>query len=573
MKNLKRLTAIMLAALSLATVCSACGGGGNPFITSDETQREVDENKSQLTVACYAGGYGRDWLDAAIARFEEKYAEQSFEADKKGVQIHVAPPSKSYANQSQATMDGMTESVFFTEQIFFNDYIINGKFLDISDIVTQSLSDVSGGKETCSIEDKLTVEQQKAYKAYNGKYYCLPHYESFGGLSIDADLFAQKNLYVASKTIGNDYDEFGCIKDEFGIKSNGPDGTPGTYDDGLPATYDEFFLVCDKMVDCGIDPFAWAGNFPEYFNLLMIALYADGAGAEGFSTTYDFDSNGKEVEIYDANMQKKKVVITNENAYLMKQQVAKYDAIDFARRIVENKASYVNSATAESSATHEATQRYFVASSKKAGFLIEGNYWYNEAKPVFEEMVSDKGDEKYSADNRNFQWIPLPRATSVAAKDYKITTVDRNYSCAFINANVQSDPVKEELSKLFLKFCYTKDSLVEFTIESGATKGLDYQLTEAEEAAMVAQLNTYEKSVWDFRSRANVLYPISDSKILINNQRSFNLIDADWTVTVGGAKHVTPYNAIKAGVSAADYFKAGWIAQNDWTEDFSVYFE
>ncbi len=570
MKKFKKVMAVAMAALSLATVCSACGGR-NPFIASDETQKDVDTSKTQLQVGCYAGGYGRAWLDAAIARFEAQYAQESFETDKKGVQIHV-DYQKSYANQSQATMDGMKQSVIFTEQIFFNDYIINGKFLDISDIVTQSLSDVSGGKETGKIEDKLTQEQQKAYKAYDGKYYCLPHYESFGGLSIDADLFAEKNLYVSNKSIGNDYDEFGCIKDEFGIKSNGPDGKSGTYDDGLPATYEEFFQVCDKMVDCGIDPFIWTGGFPEYVNLLPIALYADGAGAEGFSTTYDFDSNGKQVQVYDENMQKQNVVITNENAYLMKQQVAKYDAIDFMRKIVENDASYVNENAKSGACTHEGAQRYFIAGKKKTGFLIEGNYWYNEAKPVFEEMVSDKGDEKYSADNRNFQWIPLPRATSVAPNDYKITTVDRNYSCAFINANVQSDPVKERLSKLFLKFCYTKESLIEFTVESGATKGLNYQLTEAEEATMVSKLNTYEKSVWDFRSRANVLYPISDSQILINNQRSFNLIDADWTVTVNDAKHVTPYAALKAGVSVTDYFKAGWIKESDWTRSFSEYF-
>ncbi len=569
MKNWKKITAIVMATFSLATAFGACGGG-NPFVNSDETQREVDETKTQLHVGCYAGGYGREWLDAAIARFEKQYEGTPFEKEKTGVQVHV-DYQKSYANQSQATMDSMKQSVIFTEQIFFNDYIINGKFLDISEMVTGSLSDVSGGKEMGSIQDKLTEEQQKAYKAYDGKYYCLPHYESFGGLSIDVDMFKEYNLYVANQAIGNVYDEYGCIEDEFGNKSYGPDGKPNTYDDGLPATYEEFFKVCDKMVSCGIDPFIWPGGFPEYVNLLPIALYADGAGAEGFSTTYDFDSNGKEVQIYDKDMQKKNVVITNENAYLMKQQAAKYDAIDFVNQIAK-KAEYVSQYCESGACTHEDAQAYFVEGKEKIGFIVEGNYWYNEAKPVFEEMVSDKGDDKYSADNRNFQWIPLPRATKADPNDYKITTVDRNYSCAFINANVKSDPVKEELAKLFLKFCYTKESLIEYTVTSGTTKGVDYQLTETEEADMIAKLNTYEKSFWEFRSNANVLYPISDSKILINNQRSFNLIDADWTVTVGETKHVTPFDAIKDGVSAVDYFKAGWIGETSWTTDYSKYF-
>ena len=130
----------------------------------------------------------------------------------------------------------------------------------------------------------------------------------------------------------------------------------------------------------------------------------------------------------------------------------------------------------------------------------------------------------------------------------------------------------EEVAKLFLKFCYTKESLIEFTTTSGTTKGVDYQLTETEEADMIKSLNHYEKSFWDFRSKANILYPMSDSPILINNQRAFNLIDADWTVTVGESKHVTAYDAIKAKVSATDYFKAGWISEATWTNDYSKFF-
>lgn len=567
---LRKTVSITLATLSFATTLASCGK--NPFVTPDESDREVNENMTQLYVGCYAGGYGRAWLDSAIARFEEQYKDQSFETGKQGVQVHV-DYQKSYAGLSKATMNGMTQSVIFTEQIYFNEYTIDNKFLDISDIVTSSLSDVSAGKETGTIESKLSEAQQKAYKAKDGKYYCLPHYESFPGLTIDADLWEENYLYVADTAIGNSMDSYGCCLDDTSIKSKGPDGKAGTYDDGLPATYEEFFNVCEKMVGLGIDPFIWTGGFPEYFNLLPMALYVDGAGAEAFSTTYDFDSNGQEIEIYNGDMQKEKVVITNENAYLMRQQTAKYDAIDFVNTIVKNKARYVNANAESGATTHEGAQRQFVAGSKKIGFLIEGNYWYNEAAPVFEEMVADKGNDKYSADNRNFQWIPLPRAEKTAAEDYKITTIDRNYSCAFINANVAGNAVLENLSKLFLKFCYTKESLIEFTVESGATKGVDYQLTETEETSLLAKLNNYEKSFWNYRSNANILYPISDSKILTNNQRAFNLIESDWTVTVGDAKYVTPYDALKKGVTVEKYFKAGWISADAWKNDYEIYFE
>jgi hypothetical protein len=120
---------------------------------------------------------------------------------------------------------------------------------------------------------------------------------------------------------------------------------------------------------------------------------------------------------------------------------------------------------------------------------------------------------------------------------------------------------------------YTKESLIEHTKLTGTTKGLEYGLTATEEADMISNLNTYQKSVWDFRKKADIVYPISDSKILINNTQAFSIIESDWSVTYGGTKYQSAFSAFKKQVSPLDYFKAGWTSEKTWLDNFSEYFE
>lgn len=582
MKKMIKCMALALVGITVAANVAACGGGGgNPFIDTGSIV-EKDETKAQLYVGCYEGGVGRAWLDSAIKRFEAQYADEEFEPGKKGVQVYV-DYSKSYASTSlMANMVSAPQSVIFTEQMYFNDYVTQGRFLDISDIVTGSLSSVTGGKESASIESKLTETQQAAYTAQDGNYYCLPHYEVFGGLSYDADLFEEYNLYVADTEIADvNSDNYGCVADKYTNRSKGPDGKTGvingvdySVDDGLPATYEEFFKVCDKMVSNGIQPFLWTGGFPEYINLLAIALYANEEGAENYSATLTFDSNGKEIPVYNDNMVIENKVITNENAYLLRRQPGKYNSIQFMRKMLDNP-NYISSYCTSSAVKHLDAQAFFIGEEKgRFGFLVEGNYWYNEAEPRFKELVAEKGEgQGWSSDERNFKWMPLPRATKVAADDYKMTTVDRNYTCAFVNSNIANNANKVRLAKMFLQFCYTKESLIEFTEETGTTKGVMYNLTAEEENTMLSKLNTFKKSVWDFRKKADIVYPVSDSEILINNQQAFSIIESDWSVSYGGTEYQNALAAFKNNVTAEQYFKAGWMNESVWLDQYSVYFK
>ena len=80
---MKKKLAVALGCLTFGvSVLVGCGpmgpGGGGT---------SVDKTKTQLTVANYDGGVGREWFRVVKANFEQKYAETSFETGKMGVQI------------------------------------------------------------------------------------------------------------------------------------------------------------------------------------------------------------------------------------------------------------------------------------------------------------------------------------------------------------------------------------------------------------------------------------------------------------------------------------------------------
>ena len=65
--------------------------------------------------------------------------------------------------------------------------VTQGSLLDISSIVTAE--DASG----VSLAERMS-EQQRAYYMRTNKYYALPHYESFGGLFYNRNLFNDRQL-------------------------------------------------------------------------------------------------------------------------------------------------------------------------------------------------------------------------------------------------------------------------------------------------------------------------------------------------------------------------------------------
>ena len=239
---------------------------------------EVDQTKTHLSVMNYDGGVGSEWIKDTAKKFEEKYADVSFEEGKKGVVIDIT-------NAKNDGTEGVTTTpyaVWFSEANLYNDLIASGQVLDISDIVTESLSEMTDGAETGTIEEKLSEQHKEALTAIDGKYYVLPHYETYTGLVYDVDLFDEYGYYFSEKG------GFTSVAED---KTVGPDGVRGTKDDGLPSSYEEMYALMDQMVADGVTPFTWVGQFENYTNDLFAGLQVAYAGKEEFMLNFTLDSS------------------------------------------------------------------------------------------------------------------------------------------------------------------------------------------------------------------------------------------------------------------------------------------
>lgn len=553
--KMKSIISLVMTLAILMSLLAGCGGG--------ETQ--VDATKTHLSVLSYDGGIGSQWLKNAAKRFEEKYANVSFEEGKMGVVIDIT-------NDKLDGKNGVTTTpyaVWFSESVNYNDLIATGQIVDISDIVTGSLSEISDGAETGSIEDKLSAEYAEALTAIDGKYYCLPHYEVYTGLVYDIDLFDKYGYYFSVN---------GGFTFDAEEKTVGPDGVKGTKDDGLPSSYEELYTLMDQMVADGVVPFTWVGAHENYVNDLFAGLQAAYAGKDEFLLNVNFDSSISNtqatiIDSFDGDTPvESKVTITNENGYLMSLQAGKYYAFELMEKIMSNDSYHTKM---DKSTSHLDTQEKYILSSLKAGekpiaMMIEGTYWYNEAAEALKRSVNTY---KERAEGRRFGWMPLPvqyEGSVTEGNGKKNTVLESLCSFAFINAKYKDDEVILDVAKKFLQFCYTDESLVEFSVTTGLPKCVNYTIPE-DKLALID--NYFQKDVLDTKMNSDVVYPYSANPIFVNNMGDFifNQGGKLWEGTVDGKTTTNFYAALKSGVSAKDYFYAASTDEEKWNSVYAEY--
>lgn len=529
----------------------------------------VDHNRTQLNVANFDGGIGSTWLYNAKAAFEEKYKDESFEEGKKGVQLMITKGKTSYTS----TMETSNFHVIFEEAMSYFDLASSGRLLPITDIVTELNSE-----DNKKIEDKLSAEQKSTFTAFDGEYYALPHYEFYGGVVYDIDVFESKRLYFADdKDNGND----GFIINLNQKKSAGPDGIYNTLDDGLPSTYEEFFDLIDFMISKkGVTPFVWTGQYNDYVNYMMQALFLNYSGKDEALYNVSFNSNDKTTQIVTGFNQNNTPIIDNrtitpQTGYLLSQQAAKYYALDFLKNILSKNAYHPRSTTGTTS--HTDAQELFVygyAENKPIGMLIEGSYWYNEAQDTgtVQRAIDDFGER---AENRRYGWMSLPGIVSGTVNgqnNTKLTLGDLSDSYAIINANIKDTAHLVRLAKLFVQFCYSDAQLQAFTVNTGVAKGVAYELTSQQEAS----LSFFANNLWNTRKNADIVFPVSSNPIYVNNQSAFswNIGGTYWSTTIAesGVPYRQPINALRENITSRAYFEGMAVAQTAWNSKYSAYF-
>lgn len=579
MKKLaKSLLAIVLAVMMVVSL-GACNRdpnevGGETIITS----------KTQLYVSNFNGGYGEEWLQKLKARFEEEYKDTSFEEGKTGVQVLI-DNAKDTGSVISTTISGSRNQVFFTEGVYYYDFVNQGLVADITDIVTEDLGKF--GEAGVTIEDKFLPQQKGFYKTTAGKYFGVPHYSAYYGIMYDVDLFEEKRFYFAADNkvdaattpyntaINNGNNGFIFERDD--VRSNGPDGKPGTFDDGLPATYEEFFILCDYIQGAGCTPICWTGEHRQgYVQWFCQALAVDYEGLEQMLINYNFTGTAKNlVKSIGADGTvtfEQPKAITNANGYEFYKSAGRYYALDFYQKLTSN-TSYYHSKSFNATQSHMMAQQEFLFSKPEAvspiAMLHEGIWWENEAKDAFADIAAQFGDE-YGRNSRRIGMMPLPKATKDKVGE-TFTVLDTHNSLGFVNANCEPDELA--LAKLFLQYANTNESIVEYTVTTNTPKALQYTMNETD----LAKMSYFGRSVWNIRENCDIVYPFSTNPIFINNQQALSY-NSMFESTING----TTYNQIaddlrgtRADRKTSKDFFMGIVAKYNkswWEASFSKWF-
>ena len=214
-----------------------------------------------------------------------------------------------------------------------------------------------------------------------------------------------------------------------------------------------------------------------------------------------------------------KVTITHANGYELARQAGKYYALEFLHRMMTTDGYVYNKNAFNSTHTHTAAQENFLkggtklSSDKAYAMLIDGPWWEAEADSVFDLMGMQ--DSQYAKQNRDFAWMPLPKATEakVGSKNIYIDTLN-----ALTCVKSGLGPRKQAAID-FVKFSVTDESLVKFTQITGALKSYNYTLNAEQKSG----LSSFAKSVIDYKANSDLFVMNSGNDFYVSNASSFKM--------------------------------------------------
>ncbi len=459
------------------------------YIKEGEASEDESSKTTLLRIRVSKDALGTKWIGNLAQRFEETYADLSFEDGRKGVKVLIDD------SEASVYMGNQVDLMFASGEYSLEQITTENSLLDLTEIITEKYN----GK---SIEDKLNPQQIDYYKQ-DDKYYALPHYETSYGIVYDVDLFNEKGLFF--KKDGG----FGNLNDNLTV---GKDGVADTYDDGLPITYADFFALCDKMVQSDIIPMT---GWNPYVSNLAKALWADYSGVDNGKTMYNGVGKINSIQSFTSELPNITVNMSLSDYSDIATQAGLYYSFDFINKIYKNKNAYLSNDFYNANITLPfAAQRAFISSkfgkNKPIGMLIEGPWWQNESAEFFDTMASTYG-ESALMENRRFGFMSLPKPTADCANT---STMLLNTSNLFANAN--SSPAQQRAAKEFIKFANTDEELRKFTAETSVLKGLNYQLTDED----MAGLTYFTKNFYIARKSSEILYDYPSQTVVNDNFKS-----------------------------------------------------
>lgn len=510
--------------------------------------KKKDDGKEHIYFGCYEGGWGRDWLDKSIAKFEQMYPQYK-------VDVHY---EKSYSSADLLAKIDMIDQDIFYGSLDLYSYLDQDKLMDITDVLTTPLNEYLADSqipvtETKTIASKMWGDMKDYVTSYDGKYYNVPFGGGFYSLNYDVDLFYLKSLFISKN---------GGWTNDKSMFSVGQDGVQGTYDDGLPVTYAEFLRLLDRMKKNNVVPFTWSSinGYTQHF-LHACSVAQDGkAGFDVFKNmegTYTFEG------------QSSPTPITPANAYLLRNSIGKKDALQFAYDIC--KKGYCDPQAGSASMDYLTAQDTYLMSIDMAktnekvfpiAFFVDGGHWHNEAKTSLELMAEMSDEYK----NRRFGVMPFPWFDNALA-----TKSTYFMSSPQSSLHIRKNATQKEGAKKLLAYLNSDEALATCTSTCGVIRFMDYEISETQYNAMPY----YYKTAWDAAKIGDVCYNLCDNPYIFKNFAYFDEMGWEWSCTTSDGKTLNnPLNHFRdsemASLTIQDYLSALLSSgKEEWKQIYS----
>ncbi len=570
MKLLKKLLSLALCSVMLFSV-SACGGnddGDNGSVTV-------------LEVAVHNGGVGSVWLRNAADRFIKEKENYSYASGKQGVKINITPGN----GLGKASMDSDAYNVYFIERLDTFNLMQSNLLMDITEIFE---SEENGVK----LKDRIYPEMLPSLCGNDGKYYVLPSWEFYSGISYDAETFDFCGAYLAAPgESGLSFNStlFGSatfVGRTNAKKSCGPDGVYGSSDDGMPSSLEEFLILCDYLKNNGVEPITMTSQYPGYSKYLIAGLWASLAGYDQMKTCYTFDGTEVEIVKSDANgnlmftdenlfrgidyLKKpvtEKVVITEANGYLTNDMAAKYYAAAFLEIIEKEGFMPFSDGSAVSHTTAQLNMLLGgsgVKNRNRKGMIIDGSYWWVESD-MYDNFNTYTTLTKKDANDRQIKWMALPTSlngTVTEGNGRKNTLIDTGMGVCFVNNNIRNNEELKQASLDFVKFCYSQAELSAFTETTGCSRPIEYPVNSDNVKS------AFYKDLLQLRDASDVVYFTGDNDTFKYN-RGVLKIELSSLITlaptIGNKRYDNYLEAYDAGENAVSVFDATRFTSTYWS--------
>lgn len=240
----KKALALVLAATTMATTFAGCGSSDNAATETETKTEETSKKeegtgeKTELQVAVFEGGYGREYWDAVA---------EAFEAENENVDVVIqANPEIGDVIRPNILAGNPPDFVYLPAS--------NNSGVTTAMIKDKALADISD--VMAEVQDKILPGflESKACQPYgDGKTYLAPLYYSAMGMWYNKDFFDKNSLEA-------------------------------------PATWEDFYALGDQGKELDRSLFTYQGIYPSYMESMIIPAIASAVGAEGMDACFTYDA-------------------------------------------------------------------------------------------------------------------------------------------------------------------------------------------------------------------------------------------------------------------------------------------